>query len=389
MRFVRITLVCALIGVTLGIGSLCPRPLSAQTTINPDISLIGDIRAFGHTDATRPDERDNVNLNLHEAEIAIQGYLNPYARADAFFGWHDGSNAEIEELYFTISRGIPFGIAVRGGRYLLLFDKINPLHPHAYSFIHRPLIHEEFFGPEGLRDVGVRASMLVPIGNVATEISVDVLKNEWLSPHEHEHGHGEDPEHAEEETVEETVPNERSFLGRIESFFVLDDVTSLSIGASALTGIPEEDERRTVGGLDAKFKWKPDRYQSFTAVAEWMVNDAPAVHEHEGDHEHEAAGVTEEHGEESITSHGLFGYFDYQFRQRYNVGAVGDWTQHAEDSEHSTWRLGGFAGFAPVEETTLLRLLVDYTHDVNADDGFWTATLQLVFSLGPHRPHTF
>lgn len=378
MRFVRITLVCALV-----VGCLCPQYLSAQTTINPDISLIGDIRAFGHTDAARPDERDNVNMNLHEAEIAIQGYLNPYARADAFFGWHEGTNAEIEELYFTISRGIPFGIAVRGGRYLLLFDKINPLHPHAYSFVHRPLMQEEFFGEEGLRDVGVRASMLVPIGNVATELSVDVLKNEWLTPHEHDHA--AEHEDAEEEDAEETVPNERSFLGRIESFFVIDDVTSLSIGASALTGVPEEDERRTTAGLDAKFKWKPDRYQSFTAVAEWMVNDGLATH----DHEHEAAGVVDEHEVESITSYGLFGYFDYQFRQRYNIGAVGDWTQYAEDSDRSMWRLGGFAGFAPVEETTLLRLLVDYTHDVNADDGFWTATLQLVFSLGPHRPHTF
>ncbi|MBD3299572.1 MAG: hypothetical protein GF341_13025 [candidate division Zixibacteria bacterium] len=41
MRFIRITLVCALLGVALGIGCLWPQPLAAQTTINPDISLIG------------------------------------------------------------------------------------------------------------------------------------------------------------------------------------------------------------------------------------------------------------------------------------------------------------------------------------------------------------
>ncbi|GAB4319630.1 MAG: hypothetical protein Kow0074_09340 [Candidatus Zixiibacteriota bacterium] len=366
-----------------GIGILCAPLAHAQTTINPDISLIGDIRAVAHTDAARPDERDNVNLDLSGAEIAIQGYLNPYARADAYFGWHEGVNAEVEELYFTISRGIPFGISLRGGRYLLLFDKVNPLHPHAYSFIHRPLMHEEFFGEEGLRDVGVRASMLVPVGNVAAEISIDVLKNDWLSPHEH--GEGDAHDHETDEVADDEVPSERSFLGRVESFVPITELTSLSIGVSALTGVPTDDERRTVVGADAKLRWKPDRYQSFTAVAEWMVNHAPANNAFE----HVAAGASQDHDSESVTSHGLFGYFDYQFRERYNVGALGDWTQHADDSDHDRWRLGGFAGFAPVGETTLLRLLVDYTRDDAVVEGFWTATLQLVFSLGPHRPHTF
>ncbi|MEW5875215.1 MAG: hypothetical protein AB1752_08560 [Candidatus Zixiibacteriota bacterium] len=342
--------------------------LHAQTTLNPDISLIGDIRGGWHNDSNRPDEEDAFNLDLHEAELAIQGYLNPYARADIFFGWHEETAAEIEELYFTLSRGLPLSMAVRAGRYLLPVGKINQTHPHAYSFIERPLSNLEFFGEEGLADVGIELSLPIPTGPLATTLAASVLKGDFLEGEEHAHALA-----AQDEPSGEERPNERAFGGRIETFVPTSEYGGLGIGLAGVTGVPHEDERRYIGGFDLKYRWKPDRYRSFTAGAEWLVNRAPLEHEEE----------------ENITSHGFFGYVDHQFRQRYNVGAAGSWVQSAENSDDQLWRIGGFAGYAPVEETSLLRLLVSYEKDVSADHGFWSAALQLVFSLGPHQPHMF
>jgi hypothetical protein len=166
----------------------------------------------------------------------------------------------------------------------------------------------------------------------------------------------------------------------------IDDFTSLALGGSAVTGVPEEGTRRWIWGGDAKFRWKPDRYRSLTIVGEYTGNRQP-IEAHE---ELIAAGAAHEGEEhEYLTRHGLFGYFDYQFRQRYNIGGMGDWVQGAEDEEEKLWRLGGFLGFAPVEETSLLRLLVTYNKDVATDTGYWSGILQLIFSLGPHKPHAF
>lgn len=346
----------------------------AQSSINPDISVIGDVRASWSNNSA-DEGSDRLNLNLHEAEIAFQGYLNPYARGDAYVAFHEVEGAELEELYITFTRGLPLGLSLRAGQYLLDFGKINPLHPHAYSFIVPPLSHVEYFGAEGLRDVGVHASLPLPTGGVATTISLDLLKGDFLAPHGHEH---------EEEATDEETPNERGFAGRWNSFFALDDFSSLSIGGTAVTGVPEESARRWIWGGDIKFRWKPDRYRSLTFVGEYVGNRQPVEH-----HEEIPLAANTAHDEEHeyLSRHGVFGYIDYQFRQRYNVGGLGDWVQGAEDESKKKWRLGGFVGFAPVEESSLLRLLLAYNKDVAADEGYWSGILQLVFSLGPHKPH--
>jgi len=359
--------------ITLALGTTA----HSQSSINPDISLIGDIRSSWNNNSDDP-ESDRLNLNLHEAELALQAYLNPYARGDAFIAFHEGEGAELEELYITFTRGLPFGLSVKAGQYLLEFGKINPLHPHAYSFIVSPLPNTKYFGDEGLRDVGVHASLPIPTGNVATMLSVDLLKGDFTSPHAHEH----------EEEVIEDAPNERGFAGRLTSFFPMDDFTSLSVGATAVTGVPETGTRRWIWGGDVKFRWKPDRYRSLTMVGEYTGNRQP-IEEHEEPLLTSATNAPEDEEHEYLNRHGIFGYVDYQFRQRYNVGAMGDWAQGAEDETEKLWRLGGFVGFAPVEETSLLRLIVTYNKDVAADEGYWSGILQLVFSLGPHKPHAF
>ncbi len=337
----------------------------AQTTLNPDISLIGDVRAFSHDDPSRPTESKEFNLQSPNIELMTTGYLNPYSRADAVFAWESGNNATIEEAYATFLRGLPLGMNLRVGKYRLEFGRLNPTHPHAYSFIYLPLPHEEFFGEEGLNDMAVRASFMIPTGNWYTEIMGAVLKGNALE--------GEEAEAAPSDEGDDSAAAVKpGFFGRLTTSGAVSDYSEFTAGASIVTSYYDQPERlrATVYGIDFKYKWKPDRNTSLTVQGEGL-----------GNHREALDGA-------ATDSYGGYAFFDYQFHQKYNAGSIYEYTQKKLNSDEHVWRAGGFVGFSPVEETSVVRLVGSWTKP-NTSSGYWTATLQLVFSLGPHKPHSF
>ncbi len=344
-----------------------------QTTLNPDLSVVGDIRTFTHNDKSRPSEESEFNLTSPDMEIVVAGYLNPYSRADLVLAWEGGEKAEIEELYATILRGLPLGMNLRAGKYRLEFGRLNPVHPHAYSFVHQPLPHEMYFGEEGLNDMAIRASFALPTGKLNTEVMAAVLRGEVLA--------GEEEEITEEPleitksvaALEGEEPRIKpGFFGRITTSGSLSESAELTAGVSVVTSEYDRDERlrARVFGIDAKYKWKPNRNSALTIEGEYLNNRREVV---EG---------------EAVSSSGAYAYLDYRFRQKYNVGTMFEYVQDANDNDAHVTRVTGFIGFAPIEETTLIRIVGDWTTP-NEGDGFWTATLQFVFSLGPHQPHNF
>ncbi len=359
-----------------------------QTTTNPDISAVGDFRVYSHNDDSRANEVEELNIGDPEFELNIGGYLNPYSRADVVIGWHQEHDAEIEELYATIERGLPLDAELRVGKYLLEFGRLNPVHPHAYSFIKRPLPHAAFFGEEGLADVAVRPSFLIPTGDAYTEIMAGLLKGDALAGHEHEHGDGEEGE--EHEGEEEEPKPGLGFFGRATSSFALGEVTELSIGVSAMNAVHEiheheneaaEELRTWLFGGDVKYRYRPNRNTALQIEAEVLFKSANSPY-----------------GLSDTESFGGFGYLDYRFREKYNVGGIFEWTHSEEPNPPSpgepmvlkdeTWRVGLFAGWAPIEETSLVRLAGHWT-EPDEGEGFWELTMQFVVSLGPHKPHNF
>lgn len=237
----------------------------AQTTENPDISFIGDVRLSMHNDQeSRPDEDGKIMLDFHELEIAATGYLNPFARADIYLGIHGTEGPiEIEEAYMTLLRGLPLNLQLKAGQYLPDFGKLNTQHPHQWSWIERPLMFQEMFGHDGFRDIGINLSSLVPIGSTALGLSVHALRTGGVGEHHHHDGESEEEENHEGE--ENTLKN-LGFLGRISAFIPLNDVTFLETGASWLRAesMPVENLYADMLDLDFKLKWRPDNYKSLT-----------------------------------------------------------------------------------------------------------------------------
>jgi hypothetical protein len=370
---------------------------AAAQNINPDISVVGDVRTWVTDDPSDP-KQGELQLDLASGELAIQGYLNPFARADVFVHFHEGE-FELEELYATILRGLPLGTVLRAGKYRVDFGKLNLVHPHAYSFLDTPLVHQQFLGEEGLTDVGVNLNWQVPIGDAGLTVSGNLLKGDFAEPHAHEHEHAETAaaDAASLRALHESTAEEAEIetaLGtseRLGLFVPTGEWAGIEVGVSALQGTLDDLTGRKVDllGADFKYRWAPDTYRSLTVQAEWIRSERDVIHH---DHETEAASAPhegEEHEIERIESTGSFAFLDWRFRQRWNLGAIYERTDLAEEEGVAVERAGVFAGFQVMEETTMVRLLLRRSDGDEFAGPVNEAILQLLFSLGPHKAHWF
>ena len=342
---------------------------AAQTLSNPDISVIGDFRAvFRPREAADSTGTNEFSFVAEEIEAAFSGHLNPYMRADAFIGFHVAEEEiHVEEFNLTVLRGLPWGLQFNAGRYLLDIGKINTQHTHQWAWIDRPLMHRTLLGEEGLRADGARATALIAIGESALGLSASAFSSGAFA---HERG-----EEAEEEAAPEIMGS-----GRVSLFSQLSDTWSVEAGGSYLGGTYEPAERLGVnlGGVDAKVRWRPDTYRSFNWVFEAMASDREVAEE-----DSVSFTVTRVKAKGAFTSAGM------QFRKRWDAGGFFDWTEDATIEDAETTAVGAWFGFNPVEETARFSLV--YRHETSdlyafTDD---SVTIQFLWSLGPHKAHTF
>lgn len=318
--------------------------LFAQTSLNPDISIIPDFRTFTTTQKGAP-EKNKINFALEEIEAAIQAPLNPYARADVFIAFTNDETApvDVEEAYFTIQKGLPWNFNIKGGKFLLDFGKLNAAHPHIYPFVFRPLYQQNFFGEEGLKDVGIELNTLLPTGEIYTKLSGTMSTGDELD--------------GERKNI--------FFASRISSFFQLSDLTALETGIGGATGVHDTTVKRFKWfNADVKLKWKKDQYTSFTLWSEGLLSQF-----------------------NGLKTFGGYVAGNYQFKRRFEIGAKLDLSQSIE-SKNKTRIVSGNFNFLPAEETLVFRLVLSNTKAAN-ERTFTSILLQTVFSLGPHKAHVF
>lgn len=357
-------------------------PAQAQTLVNPDISVVGDFRTEvlkGETAEAL--DRNEVEFVFEEIEFNINAYLNPYMRADVFVGIHGTEGpVAVEEGSITVLRGLPLSMQLKAGKYLLDLGKINTQHPHQWSWLKFPLMHRTMLGPEGARVVGANVSTLQAAGETAVTLSLNAFSGEsWGHAHEDDHGDAVDDAHDHGD-----VPAEIMYSGRLSAFRSLTDFLSAELGASAFRGEfdPVEDLVQTIAALDWKLRWRPDSYRAFVWVAETMVSRRDVVREH-------GAETDGAHDVETVDAVGAFTSMEYQFRRRYDAGAFFDWTQDAEIDDAETTAAGAFFGFMPAEETARFSVVYRWEDSDLYEYDNHSVTFQILWALGPHKPHTY
>lgn len=344
--------------------------VGAQTLSNPDLSLIGDFRTVGRSQATADSTGERqLSFEFEELELSFNAYLNPYMRADVFIGIHGtGPDVDVEEAVMTVLRGLPAALQLSVGQYLLDFGKVNTQHPHQWSWMDRPLMHRTMLGDEGLKALGARLTTLIPIGETALGLSASAFSGSAFEGHEH------GAEDEAEEAAAEIMGSARASL-----FRQINDAWSAELGVSYLGGNydPVEPLSVNMGAIDWKLRWRPDSYRAFAWIVEVMQS------EREVEPDSLATSIP------SVDAWGAFTSAEVQLRKRWSAGAFFDWTQDATIEDAETTAIGGFFDFMPVEETARIGLV--YRHETSDLYGFDndTITLQFLWGMGPHQVHTF
>ena len=353
-------------------------------SINPDISVIprfllrtndGEKLADGKRAFSRPD------LSFQELEIALQAYVNPYAKASVVLTLPgpdiEAGKLGLEEGYVTVLRGLPLDLNLRFGKYRVDYGKLNLIHPHAWPFVSQPLSQERFLGEEGLNDLGISASVMLPTGDLYSTLTVDLLRGSAIG---------------EATGLEDTTGSSPfySTSARLMGFFPLGENSDLEVGVSGYTGIhdPYHRDRFWYANLDLKYKYRPDSYTSLVVQGEFLHNMREASQDRELQ---QFVDVDGNPVRRSITTSGLYLYTDYQFMKVYSAGARFDWTESPYSKDNRAMGGAVFLGYYPVEETLGLRLEYQHTKTElsGASQSVNTISLQALFSLGPHKAHPF
>jgi len=156
--------------IFLFFGILYGVPLHAEEktfgfqTMLPSISLIGNFAGAYFSKepvgATGVDPA-KTGFNLQEIELALQSVIDPYFRADMMLAFSE-NGVELEEGYFT-TLSLPRGFQLRGGKFRLPFGRQNQKHTEMWDFADNSLANKYLLGPDGLKELGLEASYLIPV----------------------------------------------------------------------------------------------------------------------------------------------------------------------------------------------------------------------------------
>ena len=371
--------------LALALLSLLGIPSARAGVVNPDISLIGQ-PSIRWTNDSSSVARKRPQFQLGETELVLDAALNPYAHGTVVFTFSDG-NADVEEAYFAMTRGLPIGLALKGGKYRVPFGKLNPAHPHTYAFADRFRVLAAYLpGEDGYADTGIELSERIPApGDLALTASAD-----WLSG---------DPFRRDREPLASNDPiftttaGDRAGeprpagLGRLSAFVPMGDRSGVELGADVLQGTNDvaAAARTTLWGADAKLKL-------WTAATSYLLVQSEYLHL-----DRDEAGwdsVRAVYVRDPLRRSGAYVFADYAFATRYDAGVSFETFERPTAEGERDQAVGAFAGLALLEESTVFRagwerFLPGATGGGPDPKAIDTLTLRVIYSMGPHKAHQF
>jgi hypothetical protein len=370
------------------VGSLGP---ARAGVVNPDISVVGQPSLRMTDDRAEPD-RKRARLDPGETELVFDSYLNPYARGNVILSLGEGG-MDMEEGFFTILRGLPGGLNLKGGKYRIGFGKLNPAHPHTYPFAERFRVLQTYLpGDEALNETGISLSERIPMpGDLSLTASVDWLQGDTFRRSREPDSAsvaGGDPIDSYTSGPDRAGETRPAVLGRLSGFFMVGERSGIECGLSAVDGTNNvaAAARTRVYGADVKAKL-------WNSPTSYLVLQGEGFRLDRQDASWDPA--IGRYAKDTVSPLGGYVFADYNFSGRYNVGV--SYESYQTDTTEKTWNraLGLFAGFALMEETTAFRadwsrfVAGETGNGLNGPDAIHTFTLRVIYSMGPHKAHQF
>jgi hypothetical protein len=322
---------------------------------------------------------------FQEAELALAAAVDPYFRGDliiAFHYHHDEFHVHVEEGFIT-TLSLP-KVTFRAGKFYLPFGKHNMLHTHAFPFIDAPLPLVYFFGEEGLNEIGMEASALLPLP--------------WFSEISAYAANGNNDLLFASEKSKDLI-----YGGKWRNFFDFEKDVSLEVGGSYVAGKNRAGGWTHVYGGDLTLRWKPvQRYKQVIWQTEWMrmtrsssIADALQANKCDGDNPPDVCQALKLQNDVASGAGGLSSYVAVQFAQRFWVQARFDtvgWPMG--DLKDPIYRGTGLIAFVPTEFSAI-RLQYSYTRggspsqDIAQTKNVHQVMLQFNVSIGAHPAHGY
>ena len=329
-------------------------PRTAPST-NPNMSVIGDFRLSYLSPARR-----RVDAEFHEAEIAAQSVVDPYARADFFFSIARDPETgkfglDLEEGYLT-SLDLPAELQLKAGKFRSTFGKINNIHPHALPFVDVPNVYVNYLGDEGLNDEGLSLSWLVPNPlDFYQELTLEATAGPEDNP-----------------SFVRSTSNRYLYLAHLKNFWDLTDNATLELGLTGTAGPNDSAFTTVLGGVDATYKWKPvqfNTYQSFVLQGEVIWSHA---------------GLS---GEKTENSWGGYLLGTYQIGKRWFLSGRFDYSNLPDNAAFVERAYSGILGWYATE---FQKIEVQYKAATsNSYSSINQVMLRSIFVIGAHGAHAY
>jgi len=146
-------------------------PPASNNAFNPGIAAVlnGFYVASSHETQTThirgfaagPDSRGPLRgFSLGESEVSLAANIDPSLQGFLDFSMKDDNSLSVEEAYIQ-TKDLPYGVTLKGGRFLSGIGYINERHAHDWSFSDAPLPYRAFLNSQ-YGDDGVQVRWLAP-----------------------------------------------------------------------------------------------------------------------------------------------------------------------------------------------------------------------------------
>ncbi len=380
--------------------------LAAGTSTSPNI---GPLQLGGHD----PTQRGFTVQNL---EMTLSGNVDTYFRGQANLIYQlnpqGQSTFEAEEAYLeTLS--LPGNFQIKAGQFFTEFGRLNPQHPHAWSFVDQPLVNGRMFGGDGLRNPGARLSWLLPTP-FYSELFFTVQNSQGETAHSFRNDNDGAPLFGRL-TAQRPVASfgDMLFTPRYAVSFDLTENQVLLAGASAAFG-PNGSGAHAgtqIYGVDWFWKWKsPQHHGGFPFVSwqteamirrynagafDWDLDGNTAVDA--GENDLDGNGVPDVLSRETLRDYGFYSQLAYGFKPGWIAALRGDYVTSAtanyerlfgrDPDRAARWRIAPNLTWFPSEFSKIrLQYNYDMRNGIGPDHSIW---LQFEFMLGAHGAHKF
>ena len=316
-----------------------------------------------------------------EVELSLFGQIDPYASAVVRIEAGEEERGQETPVHLAEANvtllTLPYGTQAKFGQMRNRFGYSNEVHEHDLAWVDRPNVMRNFFGPDGLVEKGMEATLVPDL-----PFYVEALFGLFDGDNETAFGRG-------------SLQNPL-YTGRLRTFLEIGDAHGLQLGMSVAAGTNEDKLSTTILGWEGRYKYRPDGWLHplLTVTGEGLYSMRKVPVEVDTDQD----GIVDRVDKRSRNHSGWYTAVEVQPFRRWAGGFRYDWSQYPSTPGWE-WAIEPYVTFWPSE---FLRFRLAYKHTdrspqtreaFNLNGGSARLVDELLFQgtfiLGAHPAHPF